>query len=195
MIGILLIALPAVYLFQGYIRENQVAGEWQQVVASLPHHQDPGATTDPATGKPKQPSASGQLFPDLLFAIRVPKIGYYAAVRQGVTADILYFGPGHYTSTPMPGSVGNVGVAAHNTYWIQFGQLKPGDTVILEARYGTYTYKITGSKIVLPTDRTVLAQNTKDKHLTLTTCWPLWAGAFATRRLVFFAEQVSAQAR
>jgi hypothetical protein len=28
-------------------------------------------------------------------------------------------------------------------------------------------------------------------HLTLTTCWPLWAGAFAKQRYVIFSEQYS----
>jgi sortase (surface protein transpeptidase) len=33
--------------------------------------------------------------------------------------------------------------------------------------------------------------STPEHHLALTTCYPLWAGAFATQRLIFFASQTS----
>ena len=48
---------------------------------------------------------------------------------------------------------------------------------------------MTGSTIVNPDDRTVLVPDAAGFHLTLTTCWPLWAGAFATQRYVIFTEQ------
>ena len=123
------------------------------------------------------------------FAIEVPKIGYQAAVAEGVDAQTLGSGPGHYPGTAWPGQDGNVGVAAHNVYWIRFGDLGPGDLVRLDTRWGAYDYRITGRRIVWPDDRTILVP-TATPRLTLTTCWPLWAGAFATQRLVFFADQV-----
>src|SRR5438105_1913211 len=123
------------------------------------------------------------------FAIRVGKIGYYAAVQEGVDLNVLASGPGHYPATPWPGQPGNVGVASHNTYWIKFADVQPGDEIDLETRYGTYKYVVTGSKIVWPDDRTALAPK-PGKQLTLTTCWPLWAGAFAQQRLAIFASQV-----
>ncbi|TMF81268.1 MAG: sortase, partial [Chloroflexi bacterium] len=48
-------------------------------------------------------------------------------------------------------------------------------------------FEITGSRVTDPNDRTVLAA-TSDDRLTLTTCYPLWAGAFATKRLIFTAR-------
>jgi sortase A len=81
-------------------------------------------------------------------------------------------------------------VAAHNTYWIKFGDLRAQDEVLLETRWGTYRYEVTETRIVQPSDRTILVQ-TPERRLTLTTCWPLWAGAFAQQRLVIFADQVS----
>jgi LPXTG-site transpeptidase (sortase) family protein len=68
-------------------------------------------------------------------------------------------------------------------------KLVPGDEIDLETRYGTYRYHVTGSRIVGPKDRTVLVPDAPDYHLTLTTCWPLWAGAFATQRYVIFTDQ------
>lgn len=123
------------------------------------------------------------------FDIRIPAIGYSATVREGTGADILDQGPGHYIGTAWPGQVGNVGVAGHNTFWLAFGDLKAGDRVSLLSRRGVFTYEITGSRVVDPSDRTVLVP-TADPQLTLTTCYPLWAGAFATKRLIFSAQLV-----
>ena len=124
-----------------------------------------------------------------IFALRVPKIGYYAAVQEGVSTSILASGPGHYPTTAMPGKPGLVGVAAHNTFWIPFGQVGPGDSIVLETRYGKFTYKVTGTRVVNPSDITVLAP-TADPRLVLTTCWPLWAGNLAPQRLAIFAQQL-----
>jgi sortase A len=123
------------------------------------------------------------------FAISIPKLHYFAAVKEGISTTVLYDGPGHYPQTPWPGDPGTVGVAAHNVYWIDFPKLAPGDEVDLQTRYGNYRYHVTGSRIVNPDDRTVLVPNDAGFHLTLTTCWPLWAGAFATQRYVIFTEQ------
>ena len=124
------------------------------------------------------------------FAIRIPKLNYYAATKEGVDSGVLYAGPGHYPATRWPGQPGTVGVAAHNVYWINFPQLKNGDEVDLETRYGVYRYSVTWAEIVNPDNRTALVTDSNGYHLTLTTCWPLWAGAFATQRYVIHTDQV-----
>jgi LPXTG-site transpeptidase (sortase) family protein len=123
------------------------------------------------------------------FEMRVPAIGYSGAVRQGVGLNVLDIGPGHYPTTPWPGQPGNVGVAGHNTFWLSFSHLKSGDRVEIQTQHGLYLYVISGSKVVSPSDRTVLAA-TGDDRLTLTTCYPLWAGAYATQRLIFTAREI-----
>jgi len=123
------------------------------------------------------------------FAIEVPKLNYFAAVREGTGSATLANGPGHYPTMKWPGQPGNVGVAAHNIYWIHFDDLKAGDVIVLQTRWGDYRYQVTGKRLVSPEDLTVLAPS-NDRRLTLTTCWPLWAGAFATQRLIFTAEEV-----
>jgi len=193
--GLLAAAVPGAMLLSAIWQENQLTRQWVQQVEGSSQHRDRPAVGDTAARAPSTPGATGPASASagatgIAFAIRVPRLGYFAAVRQGVSLDVLFDGPGHYPTTAMPGQRGNVGIAAHNTYWIAFGSLVPGDAVILETRQGTFTYKIYGSSIVAPNNGTVLAPTT-DHRLTLTTCWPLWAGALATRRLVFFAEQVS----
>jgi LPXTG-site transpeptidase (sortase) family protein len=123
------------------------------------------------------------------FAIRVPKLGYYAAVKEGIDSGVLYASPGHYPTTMWPGDPGTVGVAAHNVYWINFPRLSRGDEIDIVTRYGLFRYRVTGTQIVDPNNRSVLIPNSNGYHLTLTTCWPLWAGAFATQRYIIFADQ------
>ena len=64
-----------------------------------------------------------------------------------------------------------------------------GDQVQIVTQHGLYAYQITASWVTDPNDRTVLAPTSYDR-LTLTTCYPLWAGAFATRRLIFTAKEL-----
>jgi len=123
------------------------------------------------------------------FEMTISSLGYRATVLEGVGQEILDRAPGHYPDSAWPGRAGNVGIAAHNVYWLSFNRLRAGDRVEIRTQHGLYVYEITGSKVVSPTDRTVLAQ-TPDHRLTLTTCYPLWAGAFATQRLVFFAREI-----
>jgi LPXTG-site transpeptidase (sortase) family protein len=178
--------------------ESQLTDRWSTtegretaVLPSPPFIEEGGApvaAATPAPGPTPTPRASGPAV-QAAFAIRVPKIGYYAAVREGVSLSVLATGPGHYPTTAMPGRPGLVAIAAHNTFWIPFGNLGTGDTVVLETRSGKFTYRITGTRIVNPDDRTVLVQ-TSDPSLVLTTCWPLWAGNLAPQRLAIFAQQV-----
>jgi sortase A len=123
------------------------------------------------------------------FEMTISSLGYRATVLEGVGKEVLDRAPGHYPDSAWPGRSGNVGVAAHNVYWLSFNRLRVGDRVEIRTQHGLYVYEITGSKVVSPTDRSVLAQ-TPDHRLTLTTCYPLWAGAFATQRLVFFAREI-----
>ncbi len=123
------------------------------------------------------------------FAIFIPRLNYFAAVKEGVSSGVLYSGPGHYPQTPWPGDPGTVGVAAHNVYWLNVPELTAGDEIDLQTRYGNYRYRVTGSRIVNPWDTSVLVPDAPGFNLTLTTCWPLWAGAFATQRFVIFSEQ------
>src|SRR5579864_1131409 len=109
------------------------------------------------------------------FRMRIPAIGYSADVVEGVDAKALERGPGHYPTTAWPGRAGNVGVAAHNMYWLSFNRLKAGDRVEIQTPHGLYLYEITGSRVAEPDDRTVL-RPTLEHQLTLTTCYPLWAG-------------------
>jgi len=177
--GLLLLAGFAYGMADGVLRQRQLTDGWRAQLVKTPPPAVPVEQPQPNL----MPPVDG-----VDFAIRVPRLGYYAAVREGVDLTILYSGPGHYPGTPWPGQRGMVAVAAHNVYWIDFPQLAKGDEVDLETRYGNFRYAVTNTRIVEPDDRSIVVQG-PGRHLTLTTCWPLWAGSFATRRYVIFTEQ------
>jgi LPXTG-site transpeptidase (sortase) family protein len=185
LIGVLLIVTFTYGMWHGFSEQQQLNHEWQLQVGSA----NTGPVGTPPTGTVGIDRKLQHPVKGIDFAIRVPKLHYFAAVREGVDSTILYSGPGHYPGTVWPGDQGMVGVAAHNVYWINFPQLKSHDEIDIETRYGTFRYRVTGSRIVNPNDRTVVVSNAPGYRLVLTTCWPLWAGAFATQRYVIFADQ------
>src|SRR6202171_1891684 len=184
--GLFLLANFAYGMFSGYSEQQRLNQQWQAEMRTQPPAPAPQETSDPPKIDPtlKQPKDG------IDFAIRVPKLNYFAAVKEGIDTGVLYSGPGHYPSTVWPGDQGMVAVAAHNVYWINFPQLANGDEVDIETRYGLFRYRVTGSQVVNPDNRTIIMPGADGYHLTLTTCWPIWAGAFAQQRYVIFTEQV-----
>lgn len=176
--GLVLLASFGYGMWNGHAEQQRLDQRWQYVIGT----RVPSAhAVDPSMKRP---------IDGIDFAIRIPKLGYYAAIREGVDSGVLYSGPGHYPTTRWPGDPGTVGVAAHNVYWINFPQLVKGDEIDLETRYGVFRYDVTWTQIVNPDDRTALVTDANGYHLTLTTCWPLWAGAFATQRYIIHTDQV-----
>ena len=123
--------------------------------------------------------------------IEIPLIHVNQVVIQGTNDAQLQQGPGHYTNTPLPGQTGNVGIAGHRTTWghpfYNLDQLKPGNKIILVTTYGTFTYHVTTSQIVAPSDVAVL-NPTPNATVTLTTCNPRYSAA---QRLVVSAALFS----
>ncbi|GAC1327599.1 MAG: hypothetical protein NVSMB17_01880 [Candidatus Dormibacteria bacterium] len=111
-------------------------------------------------------------------------------VLEGTDDRVLSGGPGHLVGTAYPGEADNMVISNHNTYSMQFANLKVGDQFIVDADYGHFVYRISGFKTVPANDR-VVTGHTNRPMLTFTTCYPLWAGAFARERYVITAEQVS----
>jgi sortase A len=176
-VGLVLVAEFGYGMWKGVDEQHRLNHVWSQQLAA-PHVQV--KTVDPSLKRPVD---------GVDFAIRIPKLDYYAAIREGVDSGVLYASPGHYPGTRWPGDPGTVGVAAHNVYWINFPQLVKGDEIDLETRYGTYRYRVVSTEIVNPDNRTALITDANGYHLTLTTCWPLWAGAFATQRYIIHTDQ------
>ncbi|GIF62715.1 hypothetical protein Ais01nite_07500 [Asanoa ishikariensis] len=123
----------------------------------------------------------------------IPRLGARWTVVEGVDAASIADAPGHYPQTAPPGQVGNFAVAGHRVrglFW-DLDRLARGDEVVVEYGPRTFTYTVTGSRVVAPTAVEVLAPVPGEPRatatsavLTLTTCEPKWSDA---RRLVVHA--------
>ena len=160
--------------------QSELASSWAKT------HAHTGLAGQPLTVAFARPRlADGQP----LAKISVPSIGFSGIVLEGSDSKILSGGPGHVDGTAYPGEPDNVVISNHNSYSLSWGNLKSGQDIILETDYGTFTYRVTGFKIVGGNDRSVNA-TTGHASLTFLTCYPLWAGSLATQRYVVLADMV-----
>lgn len=132
---------------------------------------------------------------DGLTIMRIPALDVKVLVVEGTTPAALRAGAGHYPGTPLPGEVGNIGIAGHRTTFgrplNRMDELKPGDIVTLETPFAIYTYKAVPAFdghanpwVVKPTDFGVVSQGA-GRLLTLTTCHP--KGSAKQRLVMRFA--------
>lgn len=134
--------------------------------------------------------------------IRIPRLDdgpddpYAKVVVEGVGVEDLKKGPGRMPTTQPFGELGNTVISGHRTtYGAPFSdvdRLVPGDPVVVETRDTWFTYRVTGSEIVQPTDVAVTLPVPREPGatptrslLTLTTCNPKYS---ARQRLIVYAE-------
>ncbi len=147
------------------------------------------ATRAPEEAPPRVAKVPGRA----VAIIKIPKIDVDLVVVEGTDTESLQKGPGHYLDTAYPWQDhGRVGIAGHRTtygapFW-SLNELRPGDRIVLATEYGIFDYRVTGSRIILPTDDSVLHQ-TEGPTLVLTTCNPRFS---ASERLIVAADRVEA---
>ncbi len=114
---------------------------------------------------------------------------YQLALRNGVV---------HFPDTAMPGQLGNVYIFGHSSDYVWakgnfktafalLPKIEVGSQILLSDQDGNpYLYKVIETKVVKPTDLTVLSQqNNSKKLLTLQTSYPLGT---AISRFIVIAE-------
>jgi sortase A len=132
---------------------------------------------------------------DAMGRIRIPDIGVSEVFVQGTGTSDLTKGAGHYPATPLPGERGTVAIAGHRTtYGAPFrkvDKLDPGDRIELRMPYGDFDYRVERTKIVAPTELSVIERVDHDR-LVLSACHPLYSAA---QRIIVFARLTTATPR
>jgi len=125
---------------------------------------------------------------DAVARLQIPRIGVDSVVVQGTAPEDLRKGPGLYDRSSFPGSGGTTAIAGHRTtYGAPFrdvDELRSGDRIVLELPYGTFAYEVQDTRIVEPTDVSVLDRIDHDR-LVLSACHPLFSAA---QRIIVFAR-------
>jgi len=177
-LGALLLGYVAAQYGWMFYEQRQLAHEWerQQHAQTVP---SPGGVT--------------KVEDDGLTRISVPKIDLDSVIVEGTTHKSLLLGPGHLKDTPAPGELGNSVVTGHrDTFFRHIHELEKGDTVLVQREGKTFTYEVTGKKVVEPDDLSVI-RPVKDRQLTLITCYPTYYIGPAPKRLVVFSKLIGEQ--
>ncbi|OGD56845.1 hypothetical protein A2V71_01050 [Candidatus Berkelbacteria bacterium RBG_13_40_8] len=139
-----------------------------------------------------------------IFHLVIPKLDMSVPIIPDVDGNdkeeyfkSLESGVAHYKGTSKPGDGSNIFIFGHSSfYWWSPGDykeifktlsdLEEGDEIIVWREGKEYKYKVTETKLVSPTDVSVL-KPTKTEQVTLMTCWP---PGTTQRRLIIIAKPI-----
>lgn len=139
------------------------------------------ATTQPAWRAPANTA---------LAILRIPGIALEVPVNYGTEELVLLRGAGLVEGTALPGSNGNVAIAAHrDTHFSALEDLAVGDRIELVMLDRTQAYVVTDISVVEPTDVHVLA-DIGEPVLTLVTCFPFYFVGNAPQRFIVRAVAI-----
>ncbi len=152
--------------------------------SEIPEHLRPLVQSMPAPEIPTPSASQAQ-------RIFIPAIwDSPAPVVQGDGWEQLKKGVAQHIGTPNPGEAGNVVLSAHNDIFGELfrdlDRLKPGDEIVLSTGARDFVYRVTGLRIVEPTEVSVM-EATARPTVTLISCYPYLVD---TQRIVVFAELV-----
>jgi sortase A len=126
--------------------------------------------------------------PEQALGIKIEAIGVNAPIVLGDDWEALKRGVGQHIGSSDPGQSGNLVLTGHNDIYgevfRQLDQLEVGDEVTVFTAHSSYTYVVTDTIIVRPTDVEVM-NPTPDATLTLISCYPY---RIDTQRIVVIAE-------
>lgn len=167
---------------------------YPEALARLEHKLATLAPPAPQLAPP--PSAARQIpLHTLLGRIEIPRLKISLPVLEGADNPGLRRSAAHITGTGLPGSSGNIGIAAHrDTYFRPLRFIKPGDEIIVQTKDGVYRYQVSRYEIVDPSDTRVLA-STGSPELTLVTCYPFFYVGHAPKRFIVHARAVEGASR
>jgi len=120
--------------------------------------------------------------------MEIPRLHLSVGILEGTAPKTLRVAAGHINGTALPGTAGNICIAAHrDTLFRPLREVQPQDAIIITTTYGTFRYIVDMVEIVSPSDVRVLRPTT-DQELTLITCYPFTYVGPAPKRLAVHAR-------
>jgi len=127
---------------------------------------------------------------DLIGSLTIPALNRKLPIFKGTGEKELEKGVGHFIQSVRPGVEDNSVLSGHReTVFRRLYKLEIGDQLIVETSDGTFTYEVTGTRIVHKDDKTVIVP-TDHAVLTLTTCYPFYFLGRAPDRYIVSAALV-----
>lgn len=196
-------ALIVVAVF-AFLQYNQV------LIANVKAYMSPGLVDaqniiiDPTQKVPVDPNSTKMIIPKInvdapvVYGVGPTEQEQLNAMRDGI-AHVKY----PNGASAMPGQIGNSVFSAHSSsdwtdsgnykfIFVQLDRLTNNDVIYLDYQGTRYTYKVTETRVVMPTEIDALNYDPQQRNnkpiITLITCTPLGT---AQKRLLVYAEQVS----
>lgn len=130
---------------------------------------------------------------DAVGTLSIPVLNETLPIIEGTGEGDLERGVGHYSQSVLPGEEDNCVLSGHrDTVFANLGDLVIGDLLIVQTTSGTFTYRISGIRIVDKDDRTVIVP-TDHAVLTLTTCYPFVFFGDAPNRYIISADLIRSE--
>ena len=129
-------------------------------------------------------AALQQETPPTLAIVRIPRLELEVPVYDGTADAVLDLAAGRIEHTALPGTVGNVGIAAHRDGFFRvLKDIKEGDVLELDTPVGLEQYRVEWIKITTPDDVSVI-DATPDRAVTLVGCFPFYHRGSAPQRFI-----------
>ena len=129
-------------------------------------------------------AALQQETPPTLAILRIPRLELEVPVYDGTTDAVLDLAAGRIQGTALPGTPGNIGIAAHRDGFFRIlKDVKEGDALVLETPVATEQYRIEWIRITTPDDVSVI-QPTPHAAVTLVGCYPFYHRGSAPQRFI-----------
>ena len=136
-------------------------------------------------------AALQQATPPTLAILRIPRLELEVPVYDGTTDAVLDLAAGRIEGTALPGTVGNVGIAAHRDGFFRvLKDIKEGDALVLDTPVATEQYRVEWIRITTPDDVSVI-DPTPDRAVTLVGCFPFYHQGSAPQRFIVRAVPAS----
>ena len=152
----------------------------------------PGANREAREGAPAIPPAvpPPAVSRGLIGRIDIPRLGLSAIVIEGAGATTLRHAVGHIPGTALPGQPGNMCISGHrDTFFRPLRNIRQDDIITVTTVSGEFRYRVLSTRIVRPSNVTVLAAGGSET-LTLITCYPFYFVGPAPSRYIVRAERV-----
>ena len=136
-------------------------------------------------------AALQQQSPPTLAILRIPRIKLEVPVYDGTTDAVLDLAAGRIEGTALPGTTGNVGIAAHRDGFFRvLKDLKEGDALELDTPSAAEQYRVEWIRITTPDDVSVI-DPTPGRAVTLVGCYPFYHVGSAPQRFIVRAVPVA----
>jgi len=136
-------------------------------------------------------AALQQTTPSTLAILRIPSLKLEVPVYDGTTDAVLDLAAGRIEGTALPGTTGNVGIAAHRDGFFRvLKDLKQGDALLLDTPVAAEQYRVEWIRITTPHDVSVI-DPTPSPAVTLVGCYPFYHVGSAPKRFIVRAVPVT----